>query len=552
MVSVFLKLLNMSLTASWIVLAVVAFRVLFPKAPKWINCLLWGIVGLRLLVPVALESSLSLIPSAEIFPQDIAVSATPAIDSGISVVNNTVNPLLTFQFLSDAAFMQKLLTAAAVVWLAGTALMLAYSAFTYLRLSWRVRASLRIQENIYVCDAVVSPFVMGVLRPRIYLPSGMEENALQYVLAHEKAHIQRRDHWWKPLGFVLLAIHWFNPLMWLSYILLCRDIEQACDEKVVSAMDVADKKGYSMALVSCSVHRRMVLACPLAFGELSVKSRIKGVLSYKKPAFWVILVSVVSCAVAAVCFLTNPLPCFHDYSSEVTMAATCTQRGVERRTCSLCEHSYTATVPMLEHSYDAGRMTAEPTCTATGVWTCTCVDCGKERTEKIPRTDHVAGGPMELTAANCTDLGKKKATCIYCQRSFIAEILQPNDVHDMHETVLRAASCTEPGEGVHTCSRCGQEEGCTYEATGHHFVLAESYAATCNSYGYNHYCCTICGEVSVEQLPMGNHNFVYWNSQYKQCSHCGMRVSSTPTQLFPDPTKTQTPDTLFPVIRIWP
>ena len=156
MVSVFLKLLNMSLTASWIVLAVVAFRVLFPKAPKWINCLLWGIVGLRLLVPVALESSLSLIPSAEIFPQDIAVSATPAIDSGISVVNNTVNPLLTFQFLSDAAFMQKLLTAAAVVWLAGTALMLAYSAFTYLRLSWRVRASLRIQENIYVCDAVVS------------------------------------------------------------------------------------------------------------------------------------------------------------------------------------------------------------------------------------------------------------------------------------------------------------------------------------------------------------------------------------------------------------
>lgn len=552
MFSVFLKLLNMSITAGWIVLAVVAFRVLFPKAPKWINCLLWGTVGLRLMMPVAVESTVSLIPSAEVLPLDIAVSQTPAIHSGFAALNNTINPLFTLYLAPGEDLLQEVLSVAAVVWLVGVGLMLIYSAITYLRLHWQVRASLLLRENIYVCDGVDSPFVMGIFRPRIYLPSGIGEAPLEYVLAHEKAHIRRRDHWWKPLGFFLLSVHWFNPLMWLAYILLCRDIEQACDEKVIAGMDNGGKKGYSEALVACSVHRRMVMACPLAFGELSVKSRIKGVLHYKKPTFWLLMVSAAACIVTVVCFLTDPVPCQHDYTGQITRATTCTRRGVETRVCSLCEHSYTAYVPMLEHSYDTGAVTKEPTCTATGTRTFTCVDCGKEKTQKIAKTDHVAGGPIQLTAANCTDKGQKLAACVYCQQSFVAEVLQPNDVHDMHETVLTAASCTEPGEGVHTCSRCGLEEGCAYEATGHHFILADSSPATCTSYGYNYYYCTTCGEVSVEQLSLGNHNFVYWNSQYNQCSHCGMRVSSAPTQLFPNPPKTQTPDTLFPVISIWP
>ena len=309
--AVFLKILNMSLTANWIVLAVLLLRLLLKRAPKWVSCLLWGVVGLRLIFPFSIESLFSLIPSAEPLPSDLPMTQTPAIDSGFEVIDRVVNPIIYDSFAPTPTVsvnpMQIVITVAAIVWLCGLVGMIAYGVISYLRLRLRVRASIRQDGNVYLCDDIDSPFILGVIRPRIYLPSGMTQEQMGYVIGHERAHLRRLDHIWKPLGFALLCLHWFNPLLWVAYILLCRDIEKACDEKVIRDMDDESKKGYSETLVVCSVHRRTVMACPLAFGEVGVKDRIKSVLNYKKPAFWIILVAVVALVVTGVCFLTDPI-----------------------------------------------------------------------------------------------------------------------------------------------------------------------------------------------------------------------------------------------------
>ena len=309
--AVFLKILNMSLTASWIVLAVLLLRLLLRKAPKWLSCLLWGVIGLRLIFPFSIESLFSLIPSAEPLPSDLPMTQTPAIDSGFEVIDQVVNPIIYDSFAPTPTVsvnpMQIAIAVAAIVWLCGLVGMIAYGVISYLRLRLRVRASICQDGNVYLCDDIDSPFILGVIRPRIYLPSGMTQEQMDYVIGHEQAHLRRLDHIWKPVGFALLCLHWFNPMLWVAYILLCRDIEKACDEKVIRDMDDESKKGYSETLVACSVHRRAVMACPLAFGEVGVKERIKSVLNYKKPAFWIILVAVVVLIVTGVCFLTDPL-----------------------------------------------------------------------------------------------------------------------------------------------------------------------------------------------------------------------------------------------------
>ena len=311
MAAVFLKLLNLSISASWLVLAVLVLRLISKRSPKWVNVLLWGIVALRLVLPFSIESALSLIPSAEtVSPAVVQFAPAPTITSGVSVIDNAVNPSLSEHFAAvPTASVNPLYVwteIAGWVWLIGLGAMLLYALVSYLRLRRRVSVSLCVRENIYLCDAISSPFILGVVKPHIYLPSGLDEVQRQNVLAHERAHLARRDHWWKPLGFALLAVYWFNPVLWLAYTLLCRDIELACDEKVIRDMDVAAKKAYSIALLSCSTHRNQISACPLAFGEVGVKERIKGVLNYKKPAFRVIAVAVIACIAAAVCFLTNP------------------------------------------------------------------------------------------------------------------------------------------------------------------------------------------------------------------------------------------------------
>lgn len=310
MEAVFLKILNMSISASYLVLAVVLLRLVLKKAPKAIHVGMWALVGLRLMLPFSFESALSLLPSTQTIPADIALSPTPAIQSGIPAINAVINPMISQSFAPNPATsanpLQILIPVAGILWIFGMVIMALYALISWLLLRRRVSECILLQENIYLGDRVPTPFILGIIRPRIYLPSATNAADLPYILAHEKAHLMRKDHLWKPLGFVLLMLHWFNPLMWLAYILLCRDIETACDEKVIQTLGADSKKSYSQALISCSIPRRSIAACPLAFGEVGVKGRIKSVLNYKKPAFWVVLIAILLCIGLAVGFLTDP------------------------------------------------------------------------------------------------------------------------------------------------------------------------------------------------------------------------------------------------------
>ena len=310
MTDIFLGFLNRSLAAGILILAVVLVRLVFKKAPRWLLCALWVLAAVRLVCPVSIESVLSLIPSAEPVQPEIIVSAQPAITSGIPAVDAIVNPPLAAAFTPSPAQsanpLQIWTFVAACVWLTGIAALLLYAAVSALRLRLRVRTAVRLEGKVYQSEFVPSPFILGVIRPRIYLPYGLEPNAQEMVLAHERAHLRRGDQLWKPLGYLILTAYWFNPVCWLAYILFCRDIEAACDEKVVRELGEGCKAAYSRALLACSVPRKLITACPLAFGETGVKSRIKSVLNYKKPAFWLVLAAVIASVAVAVCFLTDP------------------------------------------------------------------------------------------------------------------------------------------------------------------------------------------------------------------------------------------------------
>ncbi len=320
MTELFYTILNMSISASILVLVVLLLRLVFRRAPKWVSVLLWGLVAVRLICPFAPETQLSLMPEREWVTEDAPIeeenmwfdsvaperlpvdtSADPAIGPDDTVHYYPLDPPAGIRRNVSLPFVM------CCLWLSGVAGMLAYMLVSYLCVLRRVRSAKLFRDNIYISESVASPFVLGFFRPRIYLPENMDAVSMSYVIAHEEAHLRRRDHLWKPFGFLLLAVHWFNPLIWLSYILLCRDIEMACDERVVRGMNEVERADYSEALLECSVSRRLITACPLAFGETGVKERIRSVLNYKKPAFWIIVLAVIACAVAAVCFLTDPL-----------------------------------------------------------------------------------------------------------------------------------------------------------------------------------------------------------------------------------------------------
>jgi len=303
--SPFISLVNISITASWAVLAVIIARFLLKKAPKWLSCALWSIVGLRLAFPFSLESVFSLIPSAQTVNPSAIYNDSFEVNTGFSAVDSTVNGFYNGVDVPAGAGVE-LAGIIAFVWLVGMFAMVSYAFISFLRLKLRLRTAVKKEGNIYHSEAVGSPFVLGVFRPKIYLPYNVDDADIPLVVAHEKAHIKRLDHIVKPLGYLLLSFHWFNPLMWVAYILLCRDIESACDEKVIKNLGEDIRRSYSKALLNASVSRRSVAACPLAFGEVGVKERIKGVMNYKKPAFLVVVAGVAVCIIAAVCFLTNP------------------------------------------------------------------------------------------------------------------------------------------------------------------------------------------------------------------------------------------------------
>lgn len=307
---IFLKILNMSITATWLALTVLVLRLLLKKAPKFLTVILWGFVAVRLCFPFSIESVFSLIPSAEPIPESIFSSQVPEVQSGVPAIDNAVNTLLSGPLAptpeESVNPMQVILFVTSVVWAAGIVAMLGYILFSFLQIRKKVRESVRLKENIWICDSIGTPFILGIFNPQIYLPSAMDKQDMAYVIAHEQAHLKRRDHLWKPFGFLLLSVHWFNPVLWIAYVLLCRDIESACDEKVIQENGIEIKKAYSEALINCSVPRKSISACPLAFGEVAVKERVKGVLNYKKPAFWIIFVALISLIITAVCLLTNP------------------------------------------------------------------------------------------------------------------------------------------------------------------------------------------------------------------------------------------------------
>lgn len=364
-------------------------------------------------------------------------------------------------------------------------------------------------------------------------------------------------------------------------------------------MDHAGKTGYLQALVACSVHRRWIMACPVAFGEVSVKTRIKDIINYRKPAFWISLAAVAACVIVAVCFLTNPAPCEHIYHGRITAAPSCTQTGVETLTCELCQHSYTVTAEQLAHTYGEGRVVKAPTCAEPGseAWTCTgcggvkteeipmeahtygegtvidaptcialgnqvvvCTGCGAKQVEAVEMTAHIAGDPIVVTEANCTDRGEVTATCTYCQAVFVSEILEPNDVHDFQETVVRASTCAQAGEGLKTCSRCGHSETCTYETLPHNYVAGQYLAPTCFKVGLEQEVCTDCGAEAWYEVPLDetNHHYTVTNMYGDvTCPFCGATLSYGTKQrpeysLVDEQNQSASPskDTQLPVI-VW-
>ncbi len=309
METIFLKLLNMSITASYLVILIVLLRAIFSKAPRGMYCCLWSMVALRLLLPFSLESMLSLIPSTEPVPSEIIYTEISVITPGSTIAGQAVSPPAA-QSLAPAVGasvnpMQILVAAASWIWILGMAIMVLHALISYLKI--RKRTSEAVPgDGYFSCDHIETPFILGTLRPKIFLPSDMDAQDQFYVLAHEQAHLSRKDNLWKPLGYLLLTVYWFNPILWMAYVFFCRDIELACDEKVIRTLGSSSKKAYSQALIHCSAPKHLVAACPLAFGEVGVKKRIQTILHYRAPGFWVIVIAAVLCVLAAVCFLTDP------------------------------------------------------------------------------------------------------------------------------------------------------------------------------------------------------------------------------------------------------
>ena len=314
----FLKILNMSITATYVLVAVLVLRLLLKRTPKWISYSLWCIVLFRLICPISLSSAFSIFGSLgktasvgngiEHIPADVGMMVTPQMDIGTTSANTIINNALPAATPAVSVNpMQMLIFIGTCLWLTGVTVMLIYSVVSYLRLKHRMREATLFSGNVFETDKIASPFVCGLIKPKIYLPVGLSDNERHYVLRHEQTHIARRDHLIKPLAFLVLSVHWFNPFMWLAFILMSRDLEMSCDEKVVSVLDSEGKAGYSSALIQLAMKRPILAGSPLAFGESGAKGRVKNVLNYKKPAFWVLIVSTAAVILVAVPLLTNPI-----------------------------------------------------------------------------------------------------------------------------------------------------------------------------------------------------------------------------------------------------
>ena len=314
MEALFLRVLNMSMTASYVILFVLFVRLLLRKSPKLFSYILWSVVLFRLTCPVSFSSVIGLLkpvaPSStnlQYIPHDIGLMQQPMIDTGISGANDAINSSLPSAVETASANpMQLILSVLSIVWVAVMLVLIGYSIVSYMKLKKTVSTAVLAENNVYAAQGIQTAFVLGLLKPRIYLPIGLSQTEQSYILKHEQTHIKRLDYIIKPIAFLVLCIHWFNPLVWLSFILMSRDMEMSCDEKVIAELGRGIKQDYSRSLLSLSTGRRLINASPLAFGESNVKGRVKNVLNYRRPAFWVIILTAVLLVVAGIGLCANP------------------------------------------------------------------------------------------------------------------------------------------------------------------------------------------------------------------------------------------------------
>lgn len=525
MQTLILELINVSITASWVVLAVLVLRLALHKSPKWIHCLLWAVVALRLLIPVHIESQVSLIPESE----PVRATMVQVMPSEVESLPQEGN-IISQEPERKEEPKPDVWAWASLIWACGTVSLLAYGLISTWLLRRKLGPSLRLQDRVYRCDYIDSPFILGIFAPRIYLPSDLEESQIGYILAHEQAHLKRKDHWWKPLAFCLLAVHWFNPFLWVAYILLCRDIEKACDEKAIQNMDDADKVGYSRTLLECSVQRKMVLACPVAFGEVSVKSRIKSVLNYKKPAFWLVATAAVVCVAAFVCFLTNPIPCSHTYEIQTLSVSTCTSQGIQSYTCTKCGESYNQYLPRLAHVYQSEQLQHAPTCTAQGSETCACTLCGADAYRILPMAEHAYKPEQVLEAANCTYAGLQTVACPDCGAKEVVPI-GTNNEHTYTFEVEQAPTCTKPGHGIKTCTRCNTTETYEIPVIDHNYKDGYWIGANCRQPGYQQKICRDCGYSCYKKTDEKMEHKWFGMDDDARCHICGISKETYNAQL---------------------
>ncbi len=314
MTDVFSEVIRISITASFVSLVVIIARLLLKRMPRWITCLLWAVVALRLIFPVMPQSAFSFVPTFDY--EDNSVSVNETILQGEASYHSADSDKLNYEQSesADSPNTQNtlnhripILSVGSVMWGVGTILMLGYSIYSYVSVKMRFRDAVIYKENILRSEKVSSPFVMGFLRPKIYIPFNLDSKTRKQVILHEHAHIKRLDYIWKPLGFTLLCLHWFNPFMWISYILFCRDIEVACDEKVISNYGLKMKKAYARALLECRNPSKGFAAAPIAFGEIGVRVRIKKTIKYRKPATAFVVLGVVGILMLSLCLMTDPV-----------------------------------------------------------------------------------------------------------------------------------------------------------------------------------------------------------------------------------------------------
>ena len=458
MSTLFFRVLDISMMAAWLILAILVLRLLLRKTPKWCICALWSLDAVRLLVPFSIESPVSLLPrtgfvlseanhttdAAAATEQDLAPAyitedpiliSAPAVDAPVVATPSAKVDQAPAKLSAQGilGFLRANATLLSIIWLIGACLMFFQAMLRYVRLKKSVSVFLEpsldgysLAENLTVreCDEVKTPFLLGVFRPIVYVPANLDQDTLHYVLLHETAHLKRRDHWWKPLGYVLLSVYWFHPLCWVAYLLFCRDVEAACDEKVVQDLDHGGIAAYSEALLACAVPRRNVTACPLAFGETNVKNRIKNILNYKKPAFWLTIGAIAVLVILGICFLTNPKSAKEEgeptSQEEESVSGSSSEEGSQAQVASSEGSS--------ESTAQTGTEAGDPSVTTDPVTTTTVIEeaCLKASVYYVPVGSSFA--PYEIVGGTTDRVTKKDLIAEFREDSL--GLGRPADMYD--------------------------------------------------------------------------------------------------------------------------